>query len=368
MKIIFDFKIFSHQRFGGPSRYFYNLFEHISLINKDTYVVSPFYCNEFLKKSNFKQNIKGIYIPKYKYINLALNFFNKKFSNLLIKKFNPQILHTTDYSFSVSDKNKKLVVTVHDLIHEIFYQDFGNDNKFRPKKRILDLADHVICVSNNTKNDLINFYKIDQKKISVIYHGNSFSNVKNFENKKLNLKLDFKYFLYIGSRKRYKNFFSIVKAIKKNKQIYNEYKLVCFGGGKLLKSEIKKFNEYQIDIKKIIIIENYCDDFLLYKLYKNASALIYPSKYEGFGMPIIEAMSLRCPVICSNASSLPEVYGDAALTFSPFSEKEILKSIESIVSDKELKSKLIRLGIKQSTKFSWEKCANQTLDVYKKLI
>tara|TARA_Y100000389_G_scaffold203786_1_gene253461 strand:- start:1655 stop:2758 length:1104 start_codon:yes stop_codon:yes gene_type:complete len=367
MKIAFDFKIFSHQKFGGPSRYFYNLFEHIKLINNETNIISPFYCNQFLRNSISKKNIIGFYLPQIKYINFLVKYLNTNISKFLIKKLNPQILHTTDYFFSSSDKHKKLVVTVHDLIHEIFHDEFGKNHRYRPKQRILDLADHIICVSVNTKNDLVSLYNVDEKKISVIYHGNSFSDTTIFQKDNFKKKISFKYFLYIGSRKRYKNFFSIINAIKKNKQIYNDYKVICFGGGKLLKSEITRFKENNIDLKKIIILENN-DDNLLFNLYKNASALIYPSQYEGFGMPIVEAMSLGCPVISSNSSSLPEVYGDAALTFSPFSDQEILSKIESIVSDNELRSKLIKLGLNQSKKFSWEKCARETLEVYNKLI
>jgi len=253
------------------------------------------------------------------------------------------------------------------LIHEIFFTEFAKEKDYRPKKRILNLADHIICVSENTKKDLIKFYDIDEKKITVIYHGNSFSNIKSSFNIESTTKLNFKYFLYIGSRKRYKNFFSLIDAFSENRQIYNEYKIVCVGGGKLLNSETKRLKEKNIDLNKIIIFPNN-DDNLLYNLYKNASALIYPSSYEGFGMPVVEAMGLGCPVICSNSSSLPEVYGNAALSFSPNSKNELSKAIEKIVFDQDFRKKIIEFGFIQSKKFSWEKCAKETLSVYKKLI
>jgi len=367
MKIVFDSKIFFYQKFGGPSRYYFNLFENLNLINECAYIVSPTYSNDYLKYSKFKKNILGINLPKVKFSNIIFEQINKFASKILINKIKPQILHTTDYFESSTDINKPLVVTVHDLIHEIFHKEFAKDKDYRPKKRILNLADHIICVSENTKKDLIKFYNIDPKKITVIYHGKSFLNIENNYKSKNQINLNFKYFLYIGSRKRYKNFFSMIDAFKENSQIYNDYKIICVGGGILLSSEKKRLNEKNIDQNKIIVFLSNNDN-LLYNLYKNASALIYPSLYEGFGMPVIEAMSLGCPVICSNVSSLPEVYGNAALTFSPSSKNELIKSIEKIAFDDDYRKKNIELGYNQSKKFSWEKCAKETLSVYKKLI
>ncbi|OUU27722.1 MAG: hypothetical protein CBB97_05665 [Candidatus Endolissoclinum sp. TMED37] len=203
-----------------------------------------------------------------------------------------------------------------------------------------------------------------KKKISVVYHGNTF---QNFIHNKENSIFQFKYFLYVGGRKRYKNFFSVIEAFKKNKQIYKEYKIICVGGGKLLDTEKKKLIENNIDLSKIIFLDK-ADDNNLFNLYKNASALIYPSFYEGFGMPIIEAMSIGCPVISSNTSSLPEVYGDAAISFSPSSVSELTNNLEKIVFDDDLRGKLIDLGYKQSQKFSWERCIDETLAIYNKVI
>ena len=366
MKIVFDSKIFFSQRFGGPSRYYFKLFENLNLLDIDSFIVSPLNYNEYIKSSKFKKNIYGINFSKIKFMDPFFNKIDKIFTEYYTKKIKPDIIHTTDYFKSNLDKIKPLVVTVHDLTHEIYYREYGKNKDFRPKERILDLADFIICVSQNTKKDLLKYYQINEKKIKVIYHGNDFDNIK--ENlKKKDINLNFKYFLYVGGRKRYKNFFSIIDVFKKNKQIYNEFKIICFGGGQLLNSEKKILTEKNIDLSKIICFPDQ-DDELLFDLYKNATALIYPSLNEGFGMPILEAMSLGCPVISSNASSLPEVYGEAALSFCPLSHSELLDSLEKIAFESELRKKLITLGLKQSLKFSWKNCANETLSVYKRLI
>ena len=366
MNIIFDFKIFLQQNYGGPSRYFFNLFEYINKKqdSNNAYIISPVYFNEYLDLSNFKDKIIGTKFPKIKFSGVLCNRINRLLSNIFIKKSQPSIIHTTDYQIYSKRKEYPLIVTVHDLIHEIYHEEFGKKKDFRPKKKILEISDHIICVSQNTKRDLMRYYDVDEKKVSVVYHGNNF---QNFIHNKKNPIFQFKYFLYVGGRKRYKNFFSVIEAFKKNKQIYNEYKIICVGGGKFLESEKKKLIENDFDLRKIIFLDR-TDDNDLFNLYKNATALIYPSFYEGFGMPIIEAMSLGCPVISSNTSSLTEVFGDAAISFSPSSIKELTNNLEKIAFDDDLKRKVIDLGYKQSKKFTWERCIDKTLTIYNKVI
>ena len=365
MNIVFDFKIFFQQKYGGPSRYFFNLFEYINKKNTNlncAYIISPIYYNEYLKNSLFPELIIGKKLPKIKFTGGTFKMINKFLSNKYINRFKPNLIHTTDYEI-YSEKKYPLIVTVHDLIPELYSQDFAKTRDYRPKKKILEISDQIICVSENTKKDLIKYYDVDQKKISVIYHGNSFINYTSFKSKQ---KFDFKFFLFIGSRKRYKNFFKLIKAFKICKEIYDSFKIVCFGGGKLLESEKKKLIENDVDLEKVIILNE--DDQSLFELYKNAYALIYPSFYEGFGMPIVEAMSLGCPVISSNAGSLPEVFGDAALSFDPFSVEQLSQKIEQVVYGDQIRNNLINLGLKQSKKFSWEKCAEETLTIYNKII
>ena len=231
MKIVFDFKIFYQQKYGGPSRYFFNLFEYINKkkdYKNSAHIVSPIYYNEYLKIPHLKKII-GKKFSKVKLAGIFYKYINNYLSNIFFAKIKPDLIHTTDYEIYYK-KKCPIVVTVHDLIHEIYYKDFGKDINYRPKKEILKISDHIICVSNNTKNDLMKYYDVSEKKISVIYHGNSF---QNFEYVDSNNQFDFKFFLFVGSRKRYKNFFKIIEAFKKNQEIYKEFKIVCFGGGEL---------------------------------------------------------------------------------------------------------------------------------------
>ena len=184
MKIVFDSKFFLTKNLGGPSRYYFNLFENLNFFNEKTYIVSPAYFNQYIKNSKFKNNIYGVNFKKNILINPFLNKIDTIFSDYFIKKIRPDIIHTTDYFKSNSDKIKPLVVTVHDLTHEIFHHEYGKNKDFRPKERILKLADFIICVSQNTKKDLLKFYKVNEKK-KVIYHGNNFNEFTKVSKKKL---------------------------------------------------------------------------------------------------------------------------------------------------------------------------------------
>ena len=180
------------------------------------------------------------------------------------------------------------------------------------------------------------------------------------------LKIENPFFLFVGSRKRYKNFRLLLQAFSKLKDIKENFEIICFGGGKFLKEEIDYMIELSLNPTKIKNIQG--SDKILVSLYKQAVALIYPSIYEGFGLPIIEAMSCGCPVISSNSSSLPEVYGTAALSFENNSVENLTYCITKISTDKTLRDLLIDKGFQRSKEFSWKKCAKETASVYKTLI
>ena len=355
MKIIYDHQLFSNQNFGGPSRYFTELIIELIKIKSEPVILSSINNNIFLKSipSKFKKE----FFLSFKKNILTNNFYNF-FSKYYFNKLNYDLYHLTYYDLCFSDKKPK-VITVYDLIHEKFNQEF-NFKEF-PKREIFKKIDYFFFISHNTKNDLIEYYNIDENKISVTYLASSIKASKK------NLKFISKPFLlYVGSRKRYKNFRLLLKAYSKLDKIKNDFDIICFGGGKFLKEEINYIRELSIKIESIRQIDG--TDEMLSNLYLNATVLIYPSKYEGFGIPILEAMSLGCPVISSNVSSLPEVYGDAALGFSPNSSDELINCINEVLFDKFQREKLIEKGFKRNNLFSWKKCAQQTNDVYEKLI
>lgn len=362
MKIIFDYQIFYLQKIGGISKYFYNLIYNLKIMKLDVLVFAPLSKNAYAKKLIQEKILKGYYVDKYpKFTYRLINNVNLTLSKIFLERLKPNILHITYYNNIYNLKTSiPKVITVYDLIHE----KFGNYYKknFHFKKSILNIADSIICISENTKKDLLDYYKIDEKKISVIYLGVDQNNqhIKKIKKNK-------NYILYVGDRSKYKNFKNFILAYSRSKILSKNFDIICFGGGKFKKDELGNFNQLNISITQISQIDG--DDLLLKSYYFGAEFLIIPSLYEGFGLTLIEAMSLNCPVLCSDSSSLKEIGGEAATFFDPNNYEDIKFSMEKFVAiSKKSRSEIIVKGKKNSEKYSWKECANKTIEIYKKLI
>ena len=245
MKILFDYNIFSHQKIGGISRYFLNLHKHIKEYSEvDCKILAPIHINKFLKTYE-KSGGSNLYIKDYpRYTRRLISFINFNFSKIYCKYFKPNIIHKTFYNFNF-EKNFQIkrIITVYDLIHEIYHNEFNKSKDYLPKKKFLSNVDFIICPSNKTKDDLIHFYNINSEKIKVIYMGiNKFDEVK---------KIDFikelkPFLLYVGDRKRYKNFQNLIIALSIKKNILNDFNLVCLGGGKFSNTEKELFKNTKL--------------------------------------------------------------------------------------------------------------------------
>ncbi len=364
MNIVYDYQIFGVQKFGGVSRYFYELANNISLEkNTNVSICSPLYINQYLKQSNKNLKIQGYQIPKIKYAGKITNIINRNISKFLFSRIKPDIIHETFYSKKKYHTPKtKIVLSVFDMIDEYFHNNESNKKIFENKSISIARADHIICISNQTKKDLMKFYAVEEKNISVIHLGFSLTNTSSSYANIINRP----YLLYVGKREGYKNFNAFLKAYSSMHHIQEDYDLVAFGGGRFSEEEELLIKNLNLNIKKIHQIDG--DDSVLANLYKYASLFIYPSFYEGFGIPPLEAMSFDCPVVCSNTSSIPEVVGNAAKLFDPDSIEEIANAIESVLKDSELRENMIVRGRERIKLFSWESCALKTYEIYKELL
>lgn len=357
MKILFDHQLFSYQRFGGASRYFSMLLNFLPREIWDTTTI--FSNNEYV---NHLGLFKAVHLfPKmyFRGQGRIMNELNKPYSIYRIGKHDYDILHQTHFEtyFFKSLGNKPMVTTFHDI----------NFSTLNPSKKMvrfqiksLERADKIISISENTKGDLINYFNVREEKISVIYHGIT-SQKEVLISDPL---IDYPYILYVGTRNNHKNFERFIKAFALLSKEYEDIRIVCTYK-KFTKDELQLFNRLKIPNKVINYMANENE---LNNLYQHALFFIFPSLYEGFGMPILEAMINHCPVVLARASCFPEIAQNAACYFDPLDIEDIYNTMKTVLNDSDLRKNLISKGIERAKFFSWEKCALQHLDVYKSLL
>jgi glycosyltransferase involved in cell wall biosynthesis len=365
MKISFDPQIFSGQLYGGVSRYICELAFRISeSSDAEVRVVAPMYLNKFLNNLS-KKIVIGFKSPfPYGFFRLQQRVISMLFGDLILRFIKPNIIHETYYfKYPLGPKSASRVLTIHDMIHEKFKNHFPYGDKISKHKAVAaSRADHIICVSESTKIDVINILGIKPEKITVIHLGFSLMTYPNSFVRHSGRQ----YLLYVGNRGGYKNFLPMLEAFATSEMLCSKYDLICFGGGAFNVEELKAINALNLNPKNIIQVTG--NDSNLANYYKNARAFVFPSLYEGFGIPPLEAMSYGCPVVCSNTSSIPEVVGDAGQYFDPYDKKSMQKAIEMVTNSSELRNSLVIRGRIRLKEFSWEKCASATLNVYKSLI
>jgi len=264
--------------------------------------------------------------------------------------------------------NNPFIVTVHDLVRSCF--SFTKETITERILLKLDIrgikrASHIIAVSHSTKNDLIKYLKIPDNRISVVYNGVDHNIFKPYDVK----LVDKPYILYVGSERPRKNLGRLFQAFAKLKGDFPELKLVKIGApgrsGKYRSDVMRQLDS--LGITREVIFAGHISELELAHYYSPAALLAYPSLYEGFGLPPLEAMACGCPVVTSNTSSLPEVVGKAGIMVDPHNTDSLAQAMRRVLTDSELSDNMIRKGLEQSKKFSWEKVAEQTLEVYNKV-
>ena len=390
MKILFDHQIFELQKFGGISRYFFELLNHYSKTHTvqwelpirysdNEYLtalekLSPVYpkpgdpFEQFLPNIAFKgkrklyEYTKGFLKPN---VDFSYAETNKQLVIEKLKKGDFDVFHPTYYDpyFLEFIGTKPYVLTVYDLIHEVFPEYSLGDTNLK-NKELLANASKIIAISESTKRDLINILGIDENKIEITYLANSLKANSSAAEPNFTPPLPNKYILFVGNRSLYKNFYFFAQIFASIKNEFPDFEIVCTGSKFTDKEEI--FLE-KLGIKHRVK-QYYVNDNELCRLYSKAHAFIYPSLYEGFGIPVLEAFSMLCPVLASSSSSLIEVGGDAAIYFDPKNAKSLSSALRLIMDDGLLRTTLIEKGQKQLAKFSWPKTASLTMEIYKSII
>jgi len=268
---------------------------------------------------------------------------------------------------------------VHDLVRCCFNFDPENISEkilLKLDIRYIKRASHIIAVSQNTKSDLVKYLNIPEKKISVIYNGvdhNIFRPYQPYDMRPHHIRLRTlrhkPYILYVGSERRRKNLGRLFEAFARLKGEFSRLKLVKIGGpgrSEHFRSDMLKTVSALGITEDVIFVDHISEVDLAYH-YSSAALLAYPSLYEGFGFPPLEAMACGCPVVTSNTSSLPEVVGKAGIMVNPYDTRNLVQAMRQVLTDNELRDNMVRKGLEQARQFSWEKTAKLTLQVYNKL-
>lgn len=369
MNIFFTHDIFSAQKYGGISRYFFEIIKRIPHDKADVQVFAGLYINEYIKQLSTK---RGIQVPQWNntgFIRRRLNSLSQKLA--LYGSDYGTIVHQTYYYPFVPPINSKYVITVYDMVHELFSEHFSPRNRESQwKKQCCDRADKIIAISNSTKTDLINLFDIEPEKIRVIHLASSLDDIAtsledNQSGKALARTVPEPYILYVGLRGAHKNFAGLVRAYSRSRALQNDFHILCFGGEPFNEVEKMMFKELGVSTS---VHHTSGNDELLAACYENATAFVYPSLYEGFGIPPLEAMSMSCPVICSNTSSIPEVVRDAGIYFDPDDIIAIQNALENTLYDGELLKDLKARGLMRKSVFSWDKCVAETMVLYQSIL
>lgn len=349
--IIFDGIIEKLQQSGGVSVYFQELTKRIGNRNSNSN------SNSKVSYLNYSGGTSLIVPSEFNVINNNSRFLERYRDVDLsgIALGDRTLFHSSYYRLpKFCDSKPKIVTTVHDFTYEKYISGSRLMMHKWQKYRAIKSSDIVICVSENTANDLLEYCPIDQDNIRVVYNGVSDDYFQTPESNVINV------IVFVGSRAKYKNFDLAVLAVS----LTDDFELQIVGGGALTQLEIATLDKYLPNRYRWL---GYLGNNELNSLFNSAHCLLYPSSYEGFGIPILEAMRAGCPVITSNRSSIPEVAGNAGILIDSFNPHDYKDAILNLNNTSE-RSSYVTKGLEQAEKFSWDKCFSQTLSIYNELI
>lgn len=362
-KVFIDHQKFSTQKYGGISRYFANIIQGIKRTDNITYQLGVMHT-----KNHYIQNeplpIKGNFSDRVLNGNQRYDYrLNQLYCKRLLEKSDFDVFHPTYYDpYFLKKLKKPLVITIHDMTYERLPEYFWAQDPLSQQKRLnIKRADAIITISNTTRKDLLSFFDVDPDKVSVIYHGIDAEiplQIEPVDN------LPEQYVLFVGDRSGYKNFYLFLNAIRQLAPRFPDLNVVLTGGGKLEIAD-REFIQ-RLGLTDRVRHINATDEQLSY-LYQNAQLFVYPSLYEGFGLPILEAFKARCPMLLSDTECFREVAADAATYFKPTDIDDLINGLETTISNCELKAQLVEKGLKRLADFPLQQSIDQTLNVYKSL-
>ncbi|WP_020606887.1 glycosyltransferase family 4 protein [Spirosoma spitsbergense] len=360
MKVFIDHQKFSTQKYGGISRYFANIIDGIKHKEDITYQLGVIHAkNHYIQDEPLP--LKGPLSDRILNRNERYDYrLNQFYCERLLSKSDFDVFHPTYYDpYFLRQLTKPLVITIHDLTYERLPEYFWAQDPLTQQKRInIDRADAIIAISNTTRKDLIHFFDVDPDKVSVIYHGIDLDAPLLIEPV---ADLPERFVLFVGDRSGYKNFYLFMNAIRPLLLDMPDLGVVLAGGGPMHVAD-REFLQ-RLGLTNRIRHINATDGELSY-LYKNAQLFVYPSLYEGFGLPILEAFKAQCPMLLSDTECFREVADDAAVYFKPTDLNDLTDKLSSTLADSTLRAQLVERGNKRLRQFPLQRSIDQTLDIY----
>lgn len=362
MKILFDHQIFQSQRFGGISRYFA---ETLLRLNAEKDLEISLFLGRSINQYGIEKyraqfrSFRGGLMPSWQEKLKLGTKLNRLEFPLYSMIQSPDVTHFTYYRDTNPAFRGLRTLTVYDMIHELMPLEFGpGDATAEWKKAGVSKAHQIIAISESTKRDLVRLMKVPEDRVKVIYLANSLTVAAAVKP-----PLHRPYILFVGLRRGYKNFDLFMKAFAESR-FNKDFDIFCFGG--------PGFTSFEKDLISGLglsdqIHHRFGGDHELATAYRHASLFVFPSLYEGFGIPPLEAMHYGCPVLCSQESSVPEVVGDAALKVKAQDLGELKKGIESLIENQELRQGLIQKGYLRTQEFTWHQCAKDHAQFFRQL-
>jgi glycosyltransferase involved in cell wall biosynthesis len=361
VKAFFDGRIFTLQQQGGISRLFFELMRSFGQTRQvDQILFRGAHIDRYPFRKEWFRRYYGLRMPRVRGLMLIRPLDDIGLELVYRANAGPDLIYHSSYYRLPRRARGPLVVHTYDMIHELYGGDLGTKVL---KKKALQTADLIISISESTKKDLCELHGIDPRKVAVAYPGVSsvfhrctplVSTVKRDDVRP--------YMLYVGNRGWYKNFDLLFDTFVHKKYFY-DFDLVLVGGERKL-SDLQQRVVSDSMKKRTWLRHEFCNDGGLAQLYANATVFVCTSLYEGFGIPLVEAMACGCPVIGPKTSSVPEVVGDAALLFDPKDVEDLARQMDKVISDQSLRAGLVERGHVRATRFSWDAMAQAVYEGY----
>jgi glycosyltransferase involved in cell wall biosynthesis len=362
MRIAYDPQIFAMQAYGGISRYVYELAVRVAgLPDTDVALLAFLHVNAYLPRAPrglvVGRRLRGL--PQW--TRRALVAANRVLARAWLARHEVDLLHESYYAEgSIGRDGLPVVVTVHDMIHEKFPHYAPRTARIaRLKRAAIRRADHLICVSEHTRRDLMELHGVEPARASVVPHGFALQLARAPDAARPCAE---PYVLFVGQRGGYKDFDTLLRAYAAAPALQRGFLLVSFGDAPFSARERALMRELGIPEERVRHAAG--DDDRLAAYYRHAALFVYPSRYEGFGFPPLEAMAFDCPVVCSDAASLPEVVGDAAVMFEAGDAAALRSAMTRVLESPETAAALRQKGRARIARFSWDACARQTRAIY----